>query len=87
MKSFSDIVEEIKSIISSEFINKKIFDKDVALALDIAHGTFRQQKHKSTTIPYSEVMQFLARRNISINFKKLFRNIYFLLIFYLCYCF
>jgi hypothetical protein len=67
MLSYTQIIEKIKDIISQEHGNKKILDKDIAAALEIDYNRFRQQKHRDIFIPYSEIMQFLAKRNISIN--------------------
>ena len=66
MNSFVEIVEEIKSIVSSEFNSKKIFDKDVADILNITQMNFATMK-KRNKIPYEELMDFCARKSISIN--------------------
>lgn len=66
MNRFSDIVEEIKSILSSEFTPKKVFDKDVAKVLGISQMNFATMK-KREKIPFSELLDFCASRNISIN--------------------
>jgi hypothetical protein len=66
MKSFTEIVEEIKSIVSSEFNSKKIFDKDVADILGITQMNFATMK-KRNKIPFNELLDFCALRNISIN--------------------
>jgi phage repressor protein C with HTH and peptisase S24 domain/DNA-binding Xre family transcriptional regulator len=66
MNSFSEIVEEIKSIISPEFAPKKVFDKDVAEVLGISQMNFATMK-KRNKIPFNELLDFCARRSISIN--------------------
>jgi repressor LexA len=66
MQNYNEIIEKIKDILSQELGNKKIFDKDIAIALDINYDNFRKQKARSS-IPYYEIMSFLAKRNISIN--------------------
>ena len=66
MNSFNDIVEEIKSIVSSEFDSKKIFDKDIANILGITNMNFATMK-KRNKIPFTELMDFCASRSISIN--------------------
>ncbi len=68
MLSYKEIIEKLKDILSQELGNKKVFDKDVAQALGIEHNKFRQQKHRDIYIPYYDIMQFLAKRNISINY-------------------
>ncbi|MDY0320436.1 MAG: S24 family peptidase [Arcobacteraceae bacterium] len=60
------VLEKLKDIISKELGNKKIFDKDIANALGISYDNLRKYKSRNK-IPYYEVMQFLAKRNISIN--------------------
>lgn len=66
MKSFLEIVEEIKSIVSSEFSDKKIFDKDVADVLGISQMNFATMK-KRNKIPFGELLDFCATKSISIN--------------------
>jgi repressor LexA len=66
MQNYNEILEKIKDILSQELGDKKIFDKDIAQALNINYDSFRKQKARGT-IPYYEIMSFLAIRNISIN--------------------
>lgn len=66
MKSFAEIVEEIKNIVSSDYNGKKIFDKDVADILGISQMNFATMK-KRDKIPFSELLDFCASRSISIN--------------------
>jgi len=66
MNSFVDIVEEIKSIISVEIAPKKVFDKDVAHVLEISQMNFATMK-KRNKIPFNELLDFCAKRSISIN--------------------
>lgn len=66
MNTLSAIVEEIKSIISSDFNGKKIFDKDVADVLGITQMNFATMK-KREKIPYAELLDFCAKKSISIN--------------------
>ena len=66
MRDYNEILEKLKDIISTELENKRIFDKDIATALDINYDNFRKQKARNK-IPYFEIMGFLAKRNISIN--------------------
>lgn len=66
MNSFADIVEEIKSIISPEFSPKKVFDKDVAEVLGISQMNFATMK-KRDKIPFNELLDFCAKKAISIN--------------------
>jgi len=66
MKNFAEIVEEIKDIISSDIPGKKVFDKDVAQALDITQMNFATMK-KRDKIPFEELLNFCAKRSIAIN--------------------
>jgi len=66
MKSFADIVEDIKNIVSPEFEGKKVFDKDVADLLGITRMNFATLK-KRNRIPFNELLDFCAKRSISIN--------------------
>jgi hypothetical protein len=66
MQNYNEIIEKIKDILSQEIGNKKVFDKDIAIALEINYDNFRKQKVRNS-IPYYEIMSFLAKRNISIN--------------------
>lgn len=66
MLQFNNIIDKLKNILSEKLGNKRIYDKDVAAALEINYPTFRKQK-QNNKIPYYEIMSFLAKRNISIN--------------------
>ncbi len=66
MKSFMEIVEEIKDIVSTEHPGKKIFDKDIADLLGISQMNFATIK-KRDKIPFAELLDFCAKKAISIN--------------------
>ncbi len=66
MLELKDILPRIKDVISKEVGDKKVFDKDVAQALGINHLTFATMK-KRGKIPYEEILDFCAKRKISIN--------------------
>lgn len=66
MNEFTYIVEEIKSIVSDEFKPKKVFDKDVAEVLGITQMNFATMK-KRNKIPFNELLDFCAKKTISIN--------------------
>ena len=66
MLELKDILPRIKDVISKELGEKKVFDKDVANALGINHLTFATMK-KRGKIPYEEILDFCAKRKISIN--------------------
>lgn len=66
MNEFIYIVEEIKSIVSDDFKPKKVFDKDVAEVLGITQMNFATMK-KRNKIPFNELLDFCAKKTISIN--------------------
>ena len=66
MNAFNEIIEKIKDVISNESDSGKVFDKDVAAELGISQATFATMK-KRGAVPYKELMEFCARRKLSIN--------------------
>ena len=60
------IIDKIKDIISSEYVNQKVFDKDVAHALGISKDSLTHFK-KRNAVPYEQIVYFCAKRKISIN--------------------
>jgi len=66
MIRLSDIVDKLKDILCENGIERKIFDKDVAEALNIPQGTFASMK-KRNSIPYEEILEFCAIKKISVN--------------------
>jgi phage repressor protein C with HTH and peptisase S24 domain len=63
---FKEIIVRVKDILSSEVGDRKVFDKDVAKALGMNHLTFATMKSRNR-IPYQELLDFCAKRKISIN--------------------
>jgi len=63
---FKDLLPKLKDVISKELGNKKVFDKDVADALEINQLTFATMKNRGK-VPFEEVLDFCAKRKISIN--------------------
>jgi len=66
MIEFNDIIDKIKDIVSSNRIKGKIFDKDVATELGIPQATFATMK-KRNSIPYPELLEYCAKKKLSIN--------------------
>lgn len=66
MPDLQEILGRVKDIISQNLGNRKVFDKDVALALNINQVTFATMKSRNK-IPYKEILEFCAKRKISIN--------------------
>lgn len=61
-----EIIERLKDIISKDSDNKKVFDKDVATELDITQVNFATMKNRGK-IPYDKILDFCAKKKISIN--------------------
>ncbi len=66
MKDINDIFEIMKDILSSEIGEKKVYDKDLAKVLGINHLTLATMK-KRGKLPYDKILDFCAKRKISIN--------------------
>ena len=66
MNKFIEILEEIKNIVSPDFKDKKVFDKDVADLLGISRMNIATMK-KRNKIPFRELLDFCAKKSISIN--------------------
>jgi len=64
--NFKDLLPKLKDVISKELGDKKVYDKDVADALEINHLTFATMKNRGK-VPYEEILNFCATRKISIN--------------------
>jgi len=66
MLILGEIIEKLKDVLSESRIGKKVFDKDVATALNIPQATFATMK-KRNSIPYEEILEFCAVKKISVN--------------------
>jgi len=66
MHNYNEIIDKLKEILSQELDDQKISLKDIASALEIDYDNFRKQKARNS-VPHIEIMTFLAKRNISIN--------------------
>ncbi len=66
MPNLEEILARIKDIISEEIGQKKVYDKDVAHTLGLNNLTLATMK-KRGKIPYSHILDFCAKRKISIN--------------------
>ena len=62
----SEIIEKLKDIISQDGKQGKVFDKDVASALDLSQVNFATMKNRGK-IPFSNILDFCAKKKISIN--------------------
>ena len=66
MLTFEEVVERLKDILAKEIGNKKVYDKDVAKALGLRAEHFSMLK-KRQRLPLEELLDFCAKRKISIN--------------------
>jgi len=66
MKTFTDILETLKDVVSEDFNGRKVFDKDIAVLLGITQMNFATMKNRNK-IPYNELLEFCAKRGIAIN--------------------
>ncbi len=62
----NEIIERLKDVLSTDGKNGKVFDKDVADALELTQANFATMKNRSK-IPFSNILDFCAIKKISIN--------------------
>ena len=66
MLNINEIIEKLRDVLSSEKESGKVFDKEIASALDITTVNFATIK-KRNSIPFSNILDFCALKKISIN--------------------
>ncbi len=66
MLNVNEIIEKLKDILSSDGQSGKVYDKDVADALDLTQINFATMK-KRDKIPFDKILDFCALKKISIN--------------------
>ncbi|MEA3513026.1 MAG: S24 family peptidase [Campylobacterota bacterium] len=66
MLNIGEIIEKLRDVLSSEKNNGKVFDKEIANALDITSVNFATMK-KRNSVPFSNILDFCALKKISIN--------------------
>ena len=66
MLRIGEIIEKLRDVLSSEKDAGKIFDKDIASALDLTSVNFATMK-KRNSVPFSKILDFCAVKKISIN--------------------
>lgn len=62
----SEIIEKLKDVLSTDGKEGKVFDKDVADALELSQANFATMKNRNK-IPFSNILDFCALKKISIN--------------------
>jgi len=66
MFNISEIIEKLRDVLSSEKDDGKVFDKEIASALDLTSVNFATMK-KRNSVPFSNILDFCALKKISIN--------------------
>ena len=61
-----EIIEKLKDILSADGKYGKIFEKDVANSLELSQANFATMKNRGK-IPFSNILNFCAKKKISIN--------------------
>lgn len=65
MNNFPTIIAKLKTILS-QTEQRKIHDKDLAIALGLTPSTFASMKRRNTT-PYRAILDYCARHHINAN--------------------
>lgn len=65
MNDFPTIITKLKSILS-QTLQRRVHDKELAVALGLAPSTFASMKRRNT-IPYRAILDFCARHHINAN--------------------
>ncbi len=66
MIHFNDIIQRIEKIIAVNTVNRRVYNKEVAQALELTPEYFAVIK-KRGKIPYEAIATFCQKREISIN--------------------
>jgi SOS-response transcriptional repressor LexA len=66
MFNINEIIEKLRDVLSSEKDDGKVFDKEIATALDLTSVNFATMK-KRNSVPFSNILDFCALKKISIN--------------------
>ena len=66
MFNINEIIEKLRDVLSSEKKDGKVFDKEIATALDLTSVNFATMK-KRNSVPFSNILDFCAVKKISIN--------------------
>jgi hypothetical protein len=66
MIHFSEVMQRIKTILSSQINKNKILDKDIALALELDPQYYAVMK-KRNKIPYESIAYFSKSNKLNMN--------------------
>jgi SOS-response transcriptional repressor LexA len=61
-----EIIEKLRDVLSSEKNMQRVYDKEIASALDLTSVNFATMK-KRNSVPFSNILDFCALKKISIN--------------------
>ncbi len=67
LRTMTDIIEVIKDIISNECGERKVFDKDVATALDLKTNSIGTLKSRNS-IPFKKICEFASKKKLDLNY-------------------
>ena len=70
MIDFNDVMFRIKQILTNHSKKNKIFDKDIALALELHPQNYAVMK-KRKKIPYQSIAYFSQAHNLNMNWVLL----------------
>jgi len=70
MIDFSEVMQRIKTVLSSQIKKDKILDKDIALALQLDPQYYAVMK-KRNKIPYESIAYFSKSQKLSMNWVLL----------------
>jgi len=62
-----EIIEKLKDKISLAKGNKKVYDKDVAIFLNISYNTLAMHKSRNST-PFKFIIKACLKNNIDLNY-------------------
>ncbi len=66
MIDFSEVMQRIKTLLSSKIKKDKVLDKDIALALNIDPQNFAVIKRRQR-VPFEAIAYFAKKHKISMN--------------------
>jgi len=70
MIDFSEVMQRIKTVLSSQIKKNKVLDKDIALALQLNPQYYAVMK-KRNKIPYESIAYFSKSQKLSMNWVLL----------------
>jgi len=66
MLNINEIIEKLRDVLSSENDMNRVYDKEIANALELTSVNFATMK-KRNSVPFSNILDFCALKKISIN--------------------